>query len=65
LKLSHLSLPGSFSPRLYVSWKLRTVGEAPDRILKAGFSDVVLPTLAGCSGPWDVDVLAKALLPGV
>ncbi|KAF8205746.1 hypothetical protein K438DRAFT_1757084 [Mycena galopus ATCC 62051] len=35
------------------------------RILKAGFSDVVLPTLTGCLYNSDMDVLAEALLPGV
>ncbi|KAJ6577306.1 hypothetical protein B0H19DRAFT_1119117 [Mycena capillaripes] len=35
------------------------------RLLKAGFSDVVLHTLTGCLYNSDIDVLAEALLPGV
>ncbi|KAJ7842235.1 hypothetical protein B0H14DRAFT_1032395 [Mycena olivaceomarginata] len=45
--------------------ELRTDDADLSRIIKAGFSDVVLPTLTACLYGSEMDVLTEALLPGV
>ncbi|KAF7347223.1 hypothetical protein MVEN_01477200 [Mycena venus] len=45
--------------------ELRTANPDLGRVLKAAFPDVVLPTLTGCLYNSDIDVLSRALLPGL